>query len=99
MAIIKYPFRNPTYAPWRELDEVSNRLARLFDDASPPASRMSTMPAGEVPRHQDLFPERVERPLREVGEIERGRPARRIPERTAAPVRTVPDTPAGARAA
>ncbi|HUG36110.1 MAG TPA: Hsp20 family protein [Candidatus Limnocylindrales bacterium] len=34
MAIIKYPFRNPTYAPWRELDEVSNRLARLFDDAS-----------------------------------------------------------------
>ncbi|HUP51329.1 MAG TPA: Hsp20/alpha crystallin family protein [Longimicrobiales bacterium] len=34
MAIIKYPFRNPTYAPWRELDEVSSRLARLFDDAS-----------------------------------------------------------------
>ena len=34
MAIIKYPFRNPTYAPWRELDDVSNRLARLFDDAS-----------------------------------------------------------------
>ena len=34
MAIIKHPFRTPTYAPWRELDEVSNRLARLFDDAS-----------------------------------------------------------------
>jgi HSP20 family protein len=34
MAIIKYPLRNPTYAPWRELDEVSNRLARLFDDVS-----------------------------------------------------------------
>ena len=34
MAIIKYPFRNPTYAPWRELDEVSSRLARFFDDAS-----------------------------------------------------------------
>lgn len=32
MAIIKYPFRTPGYAPWRELDEVSNRLARLFDD-------------------------------------------------------------------
>lgn len=34
MAIIKYPFRSPSYSPWRELDEVSNRLARLFDDAS-----------------------------------------------------------------
>jgi len=34
MAIIKYPFRSPSYAPWRELDEVSNRLARLFDDVS-----------------------------------------------------------------
>ena len=34
MAIVKYPFRNPSYSAWRELDEVSNRLARLFDDAS-----------------------------------------------------------------
>jgi HSP20 family protein len=34
MAIVKYPIRNPVYSPWRELDEVSNRLARLFDDAS-----------------------------------------------------------------
>lgn len=34
MAIVKYPFRNASYAPWRELDEVSNRLARLFDDSS-----------------------------------------------------------------
>ena len=34
MAIIKYPFRSPNYSPWREFDEVSNRLARLFDDAS-----------------------------------------------------------------
>jgi HSP20 family protein len=32
MAIIKYPFRTPGYAPWRELDEMSNRLARLFDE-------------------------------------------------------------------
>lgn len=32
MAIIKYPFRTPAYAPWRELDEMSNRLARLFDE-------------------------------------------------------------------
>jgi HSP20 family protein len=33
MAIVKYPFRT-AYSPWRELDEVSNRLARLFDDSS-----------------------------------------------------------------
>jgi len=34
MAIVKYPFRNVSYSPWRELDEVSNRLARLFDDST-----------------------------------------------------------------
>jgi HSP20 family protein len=30
MAIIKHPFRSPSYSPWREFD----RLARLFDDVS-----------------------------------------------------------------
>jgi HSP20 family protein len=34
MAVIKYPFRSPTSSPWRELDEASNRLVRLFDDVS-----------------------------------------------------------------
>jgi len=34
MAIIKYPLRAATYSPWRDFDEVSNRLARLFDDVS-----------------------------------------------------------------
>jgi len=34
MAIVKYPFRSPSYSPWSEFDEVSNRLARLFDDTS-----------------------------------------------------------------
>jgi len=34
MAIVKHPFRNAVYSPWRELDEVSNRLARLFDDSA-----------------------------------------------------------------
>ncbi len=49
MAIIRHPFRNPTYSAWRELDEVSNRLARLFDDRasngslwSPPVSVAET---------------------------------------------------------
>lgn len=34
MAIIKYPFRSPTYSSWRDLDEPFNRLARLFDESS-----------------------------------------------------------------
>lgn len=30
MAVTRYSFRNPS--TWRELEEVSNRLARVFDD-------------------------------------------------------------------
>jgi HSP20 family protein len=30
MAIMRYPIQS--YSPWRELDEVTNRLARLFDE-------------------------------------------------------------------
>jgi len=33
MAIVRYPTRTLTYAPRRELDEVTNRMARLFDGA------------------------------------------------------------------
>ncbi|MGD8322491.1 MAG: Hsp20/alpha crystallin family protein [Gemmatimonadota bacterium] len=33
MAITRYTLRNPTLSPWRDLEEVSNRLARLFDDS------------------------------------------------------------------
>jgi HSP20 family protein len=29
---MRYPFRSPTYSAWRDFDEVTNRLARLFDD-------------------------------------------------------------------
>jgi HSP20 family protein len=32
MAIVKYPFRSPTYSTWRDYDEPFNRLARLFDE-------------------------------------------------------------------
>jgi HSP20 family protein len=35
MAIIRSPLRTRTFSPWGELDEVSNRLFRLFDDQSP----------------------------------------------------------------
>jgi HSP20 family protein len=34
MAITRYTMRNPTLSPWRELEEVSNRLARMFDDSA-----------------------------------------------------------------
>jgi HSP20 family protein len=37
MAITRYTLRNPTLSPWRELEEVSSRLARMFDE-SPVAS-------------------------------------------------------------
>lgn len=33
MAITRYTLRNPTLSPWRDLEEVSNRLARLFDES------------------------------------------------------------------
>jgi HSP20 family protein len=32
MAISRYSVRTPTYAPWRELEDVSSRLARFFDE-------------------------------------------------------------------
>jgi HSP20 family protein len=34
MAITKYAFRRPTYSASRDLDDVSNRLARFFDDST-----------------------------------------------------------------
>ena len=34
MAILKYPLRAAAYSPWREFDEMSNRLARLFDEGA-----------------------------------------------------------------
>ena len=33
MAITRYTMRNPTLSPWRELEEVSSRLARMFDES------------------------------------------------------------------
>jgi HSP20 family protein len=33
MAITRYQFRNPGVAPWRELEDVSSRLARFFEDS------------------------------------------------------------------
>lgn len=33
MAITRYSFRNPSVAPWRELEDMSSRLARFFEDS------------------------------------------------------------------
>jgi HSP20 family protein len=33
MAITRYQYRPTTYSPWRDLEEVSNRLSRLFSDS------------------------------------------------------------------
>ena len=33
MAITRYTVRNPVPSPWRELEEVTNRLARFFDES------------------------------------------------------------------
>lgn len=40
MAITRYTLRNPGFAlsPWRDLEEVSNRLARLFEESQSPLS-------------------------------------------------------------
>ena len=32
MAIMRYQQRQPNYSPWRDLEEVSNRLSRMFGD-------------------------------------------------------------------
>lgn len=33
MAITKYQLRRPTYSNWGDLDDMSNRLSRFFDDS------------------------------------------------------------------
>lgn len=34
MAVTRYAFRSPTFSPFRDLEEVSNRLARMFDEGN-----------------------------------------------------------------
>ena len=33
MAITRYTLRNPSLSPWRDLEDVSSRLARFFEDS------------------------------------------------------------------
>jgi HSP20 family protein len=50
MAIMRYTRRQPTYSPWQQLEEASNRLARLFDETpfSGGADAAAWMPAVNV---------------------------------------------------
>jgi HSP20 family protein len=41
MAITNYTLRRPTHSAWRDLDDVSNRLSRIFDTTRVPASARS----------------------------------------------------------
>jgi HSP20 family protein len=48
MAIVRYPTRSVTYSPWRELDEVTNRLARMFDETGARSYNGTTVWAPQV---------------------------------------------------
>jgi HSP20 family protein len=48
MAIVRHPTRTLTYSPWRELDEVTNRMARLFDGAGVRSYNDTTLWAPQV---------------------------------------------------
>jgi HSP20 family protein len=54
MAITKYSSRRPTYAPWTDFEDVSNRLARFFDDSMfSPARSGAWMPPVSVAETAD----------------------------------------------
>jgi len=53
MAITRYTLRNPTFSPFRDLEEVSNRLARLFDDSMTGAPTGGWIPAVNVEETKD----------------------------------------------
>ena len=48
MAIMRHPTRTLTYSPWRELDEVTNRLARMFDETGMRESNGASLWAPQV---------------------------------------------------
>ncbi|MDH5589816.1 MAG: Hsp20/alpha crystallin family protein [Gemmatimonadota bacterium] len=55
MTITRYSVRRPFYSPWRELEEVSNRLARFFDESpvSAGAETGTWLPAVNVSETSD----------------------------------------------
>ena len=53
MAITHYTLRRPTISAWRDLENVSNRLARVFDDVSAGNGRSGWNPAMNVEETND----------------------------------------------
>ena len=53
MAITKYSLRNPVYAPWRDLDEVSNRLSRFFNEPAAQNTDRTWAPVVNVSETKD----------------------------------------------
>jgi HSP20 family protein len=54
MAITRYSVRRPTYSGWGDLDDMSNRLARFFDETmSGPGREGSWTPAVSVSETPD----------------------------------------------
>ena len=51
MPITKYTFRHPSYSPWRDLEQVQNRLAGFFDNTA--VSRRSWTPSVNVSETKD----------------------------------------------
>ena len=53
MAITHYTLRRPTVSAWRDLENVSNRLARVFDDVSTGNGRSGWNPSMNVEETKD----------------------------------------------
>ena len=53
MAITHYTLRRPTVSAWRDLENVSNRLARVFDDVSTGNGRSGWSPSMNVEETKD----------------------------------------------
>jgi HSP20 family protein len=55
MSIIRHSLRNPGLAPWRELEDMSSRLARFFDESPfrSPDNGSAWVPAVNVTETQD----------------------------------------------
>jgi HSP20 family protein len=71
MAITNYTLRRPTYSAWRDLDDVSNRLSRIFDTSRVSASARSGAwaPAVNVSEMPEKLELTVELPGLREGDI------------------------------
>lgn len=54
MAIIRSGYRTPGYAPWRELEEMSNRISRLFEEGGNDSGGLWAPPVNVQETSEDL---------------------------------------------